>query len=208
VTEKRNGATQESGPDDWPGLVRMLRAISALDQADFASAAGLDPSTVSRYEHGLLVPRQRSLDKLAAAAGVPPSLIAACLLPMIATLRGLASEPEASEDLEEVAAGFVRSFSGIARPQLAALLLDLTRLDDPPSSSPPSAAELWDRLEPCTPEEREFLVESAPEFQSPALAARLGEEHEKVDAADADLARHLARLALRIGELAAVGAEV
>jgi transcriptional regulator with XRE-family HTH domain len=186
----------------------MLRAISALDQADFAAAAGLDPSTVSRYEHGLLVPRQRSVDKLAAAAGVPSPLIAACLLPMIATLRGLTSEPEALEDLEEVAAGFVRSFSGIARPQLAALLLDLTRLDDLPSSGPPSAAELWERLEPCTPEEREFLVESAPEFQSRALAVWLGEEHEKADAAEADLARHLALLAVRIGELAAVGAEL
>jgi hypothetical protein len=104
-----------------------------------------------------------------------------------------------------VVAALERRLSDIARPLLAALLLDLA-LEEPRPAAPPSledhaeAAILWERLEACTPAELGFLVENAPEFHTWALAVRLAEESEKVVGSERALA--FARLAVRVAELA------
>ncbi|HZF13893.1 MAG TPA: helix-turn-helix transcriptional regulator [Thermoanaerobaculia bacterium] len=207
--DERTEEAEEIQPEDGPILVRWLRGIPGWDQAQLAAAAGIHPSSVSRYEAGKLVPPRGTVERLTRAVGVPVSFVYAVLLPVIGTIRSL-SKGQVPQDLEEVLASLVRSLSGAFRAETAALLFDLalkgTRPARPPVALPCAedlavAAELFARLEPCNAEDQEFLVENAPEFHHWGLAVRFAEASAATTVHDAGHSLHLARLARRVARL-------
>jgi transcriptional regulator with XRE-family HTH domain/tetratricopeptide (TPR) repeat protein len=74
-------------PEDVQILVRMLRALRGWNQSQLAAAAGMDPSTIVRYENGRNSPPPASLERLLEAAGVPVAAAERLLLPVIRLLR-------------------------------------------------------------------------------------------------------------------------
>jgi transcriptional regulator with XRE-family HTH domain len=194
-------------PQDLKLLVRVLRELREWDQAEMAAAAGVDVSSISHYETGRTVPPRRTLERLAAAVGLPMSFVESCLLPMLSAARDVTApfSCESSEDLERTAVELGRALAGAGRSILTTFLSELDAADRPPweRAGPPDdrieAADLWERLKPRSAEERRFLVENCREFQVRALAERLRHESEQ-EAADGAL--ELAQLASRVAELA------
>jgi transcriptional regulator with XRE-family HTH domain len=74
-------------PEDVRLLVRFLRTLRDCDQAEMAAAAGIDHSSLSRYETGRIVPSRAVLEQLIAAAGLPVSVVDSVLLPAIQAVR-------------------------------------------------------------------------------------------------------------------------
>ena len=116
----------EIAPEDVKILVRWLRAIPGWSQEELAQAAGLDRGAIIRYEAGNVPPR-RTLETLVSAVGLPVPLLDACLLPVIALVRRATGRghAEAFDGFEGAAAELERRLSTLARPRLAALLLEL-----------------------------------------------------------------------------------
>ncbi len=93
-------------PEDQKVLLPMLRAFFGWTQEELAAHAGLDPSTVRRYEKGGTMKR-KSYEQLVAGTGLPLALVETCLLPAIRAGRaslagaGLFRNPgSASADLD------------------------------------------------------------------------------------------------------------
>ena len=78
---------EQPSPQDLRLLVRILRGLRDWSQDEMAVAANLDPSSISRYESGRMVPPPKTIERLAKAAGVPMSVIEACLLPALQATR-------------------------------------------------------------------------------------------------------------------------
>ncbi|HVT16470.1 MAG TPA: helix-turn-helix transcriptional regulator [Thermoanaerobaculia bacterium] len=201
-------------PEDLRLLVRFLRSLRDWSQQELAAAAGLDPSSIARYETGHTVPKPKALERLTAAAGVPASLAEACLLPAIGAARAAAASAGAAEpaELETVAAELEQTLAGTRRSAAAAFLASLGEPGEPAEpwerSGPPAeedralAAELWQVLAPLAPGERRLLVEKSREYQTWALAERLCHESAEAASDDAGRAVELAELALRVAVLA------
>ncbi|HVT61215.1 MAG TPA: helix-turn-helix transcriptional regulator [Thermoanaerobaculia bacterium] len=197
--------------DDLGLLVLLLRSLHGWGQDELAAAAGVDPSAISRHEGGLTKPFRKTLEKLARAAGVPMSLVHACLLPALRAARAAAAPlgAEASADLAAAAAALDQVTAGAGRSAMAAFLSELEPIAAEPwrRAGPPvpedrlAVPDLWQRLADCTPEQRLFLVERAPEFQTWPLAEWLCKESELAAADRAERAGELARLALRVAQL-------
>jgi transcriptional regulator with XRE-family HTH domain len=200
---------QEIAPEDSKLLSRWLRAIHGWSQEELAQAMGVDRSSISRLEGGGASTR-RTLETLVTAVGLPVSLLDTCLLPAVALVRR-ASAPgpaEAFAELEAAAAELDRRLSALARPRLAALLLQLAQaVAETGQPAAPSAADwqrlpdLWERFEPCSPEERRYLIEHAPEYRDWTLVVQLCAESAKIAAHSAKEARELAELARRLAGL-------
>ncbi len=81
-------------PEDQKVLLPILRAFLGWTQADLADHAGLDASTVRRYEKGRPMPR-KSYEQLVAGTRFPLALVETCFLPAIragrASLAGAGS---------------------------------------------------------------------------------------------------------------------
>ena len=60
--------------EDWGLTVVFLRGFRRWSQRDFATAAGIHQSLISLYERGKDVPKRATLERLAAAVGVPYSV--------------------------------------------------------------------------------------------------------------------------------------
>jgi transcriptional regulator with XRE-family HTH domain len=214
----------EDGREELSVLVHVLRALRLWDKSELAAAAGLDPAAITRYESGTSLPRVATLERLAAAVGLPMGTVETVLLPVVRLLLALSapvpgdtlptelsgtlgargtSSASLTAALADAAAGAL----GIAEAELSKLQApEANRSPAPSSSDRLEGAKLWGRLEPCTAAERRWLVESVSEFQHWALAERLWSESVRAAADDAPLALDLAHLALRVAELAG-GAE-
>ncbi|HKI02941.1 MAG TPA: helix-turn-helix transcriptional regulator [Thermoanaerobaculia bacterium] len=186
-------------------LVRLLRGLRGWDQAELAAAAGMDTSSVCHYETGFTVPPRRTVERLAATVDLPMSFVDACLLPALEAACGMAVP---SADLEKGEAGVERVLTGTIRSALAAFLATLEERETWERAGPPveedrqQALDAWSRLEPCTTQERLFLVETCREFQTWALSERLCHASEEAASDRADRALELAGLACRVAELA------
>ena len=60
--------------EDWGPTVAFLRNLRKWRQLDLGRAAGIHQSLISLYERGEDVPTRATLERLAAAAGVPYSV--------------------------------------------------------------------------------------------------------------------------------------
>ncbi len=71
--------------EDLAPTVTLLRALRGWNKTQLAEASGIAKSQISRYELGREIPSARTLERLAAAVGLPPFL----LEPMEAFIRRL-----------------------------------------------------------------------------------------------------------------------
>jgi len=187
--------------------LRILRLLPDWPQKRLAAAAGVQLSTISDYERGKKVPSVATLRRLAAALGLPDSKVdetlallgdpaAAQAVPAATAARREAAGPverqigeatalagPAAEDfLHTVLAGFVRALR--------------RELEDR------QAKELWARLARYSFDQQIALVELGQKFRHRGLCRLLCNESLKAARDSADRALALARLALRIAELA------
>jgi hypothetical protein len=189
-------------------LARLLPELHDWNQAEFAAAADVDASSVCRYQTGRTHPPRKKIERLVAASRLPMPLVDASLLPALeAACAFLGNLPaDACEDLETLTEALGRGLSAAGRSAAAALLAALAAEERVPweRSGPPGEADrlaapgLWSRLEPCTAEEREFLLENCPEFHSPALAELLRHAAAEAASESAAQSQQLAELACRI----------
>jgi transcriptional regulator with XRE-family HTH domain len=126
--------SKRTDPEDLKLLVRFLRSLRDWGQAEMAEAAGVDSSSISHYETGKTVPPRRTVERIAAAVGVPMSLVDACLLPAIAAARATVASPsgEDCDDLTKATAELDQALSGIGRSAVAAFLATLDEDESEP----------------------------------------------------------------------------
>jgi transcriptional regulator with XRE-family HTH domain len=201
-------------------VLMMLRELRGWDQTEMAAAAGVDQGALSRYENGHVLPRQPTLEKLAAAVSVPLALIDGLLLPAVravgtlssaaadggSTLApprlGLAPPGEAGEltaGLQQIVAGAL----GLCQAELAAReIAARQRFATPAAADRSQASAVWRRLVGLSSAERRWLAERLPEVRTWAMAELLCHESSHAAARDAAEARELAGLALWVAEVA------
>jgi DNA-binding XRE family transcriptional regulator/tetratricopeptide (TPR) repeat protein len=199
-------------------VLMMLRELRGWDQTEMAAAAGVDQGALSRYENGHVLPRQPTLEKLAAAVSVPLTLIDGLLLPAVravATLSAAAADGgpalapprltlpggagELTEGLQQVVAGAL----GLCPAELAAReVAARLRAATPAAADRSQASAVWRRLAGRSAAERRWLAERLPEMRTWAMAELLCHESAHAAARDAGEARELAGLALWVAEVA------
>jgi transcriptional regulator with XRE-family HTH domain len=201
----------ESRPGPLQLLIRLYRSLHGWGQAELAAEAGLDPSSIYRYEAGVTEPPPDTQERLAQAAGLARTFVETILLPALEAARA-GSAPFSDEtfaDLERSAAEIDRALAGTGRSAIALLLRTLEEADGEPwepSGAPAPedrlvALDAWNRLEDCTAEDRRFLVETCREFQIWSLAELLCHKSLQAAAGAPKEALALAELACRIAEL-------
>ena len=200
-------------------LVQVLRALRSWDQSEMAAAASVDGAAISRYEGGGRAPRRTTVERLAAAVGLPMLAVETILVPAIRQALALLPAGGGGEVPPGAAAagGKLQGSDGplatalyeaaVGGLEIASAELDRLQAEREKTAPQPCAADrlegakCWERLELCNAQERRWLVERLPEFQLWGLADRLWTESVRVAADDAWAALELARLGLRVAEL-------
>jgi transcriptional regulator with XRE-family HTH domain len=67
---------RQGDPEVLAPTVTLLRALRGWSKSQLADASGIDKSQISRYELGKETPSPRTLERLAAAVGLPRFLLA------------------------------------------------------------------------------------------------------------------------------------
>jgi transcriptional regulator with XRE-family HTH domain len=200
-------------PEDLRVLVGFLRLLGSRTQAAMAKAARLNPSTLCRYEKGTRIPDRPAIERLARTAGVAMWKVDGAILPAIAVAR--AAAPGELDQLprslqQALAAAIEQEPSHLASAALAEFLAEQepgNPAGGRESSAPGTAGQEgvaspdpW-ALAPATVGDL-LSAPSAwwPDFE--ALAERLCEASVRAAADDAACSLALARLALRLAELA------
>lgn len=185
--------------------VRLLRAFRDCTQRDLAKAAGLHPTTISRYEKGRITPRRSTLLHLAAGSGVPLAVLEEFLLPLF-RFAGTAQTAESldygvGKDRSRLTAEILRSVSASILAVLGGLSFE--RIREPAFRkeipNPPSPATLLDRLLAFPPGERRVWIERVEEFRRWEVCVLACEASESA-VGQAAQARDLAELAVAIAE--------
>jgi transcriptional regulator with XRE-family HTH domain len=198
-----------ASPEDLRVLAVWLRAFGNLSQAEMAKRAKRSTGTISLYESGGIPLSAQAIERLAAAVGVPLWAAEGVLAPVNALVRELSNA--------EVAAG---TDPDLAREEgapadnaaTAAVRLGIARfLAAPPDASDDGLGTGAGDEQGAGPHDPWRLLPG--QELPPAAAARLREDFERLvericdesrraAASDAGLALDLARLALRIAQLA------
>jgi transcriptional regulator with XRE-family HTH domain len=201
-------------------LVQVLRALRNWDQSEMAAAAGVDGAAISRYEGGGRTPRRTTLERLAAAVGLPLLAVETILVPAIRQALALLPAGGGGEVPPGAAVAGGKNGQGsdgklatalydaaVGGLEIASAELDRLQAAKERTATLPCAADrlegakCWERLEPCKAQERRWLVERLAEFQLWGLADRLWSESVQAAADDAWAALELAQLGLRVAEL-------
>jgi transcriptional regulator with XRE-family HTH domain len=197
----------ETSAEDIRVLVGLLRLLRNWSRKEMAAATNLHKSTLSRYEDGLRTPDGPVLEKLARAAGVREWAVQGILLPAISLVRSdAAGAPGRSVDsllAEALAAGQ----SAAANVGIAEFL---TAGDgDPATEAQPTAEpreagaealDPWTLALPADPTARSDAPSRYLEYE--ALCDQLCVESVRAASDDAARSLELARMALRVAELA------
>jgi transcriptional regulator with XRE-family HTH domain len=127
-----------SDREDLRLLVRYLRALRDCDQTEMAADAGIDASSLSRYETGKGTPSRAIVERLAAAAGLSLPFVDALLLPVIRASVAAAtrsrSAPAPSPGDADLAAGDTGPLEDeVARLARVAVAAYLAGQEDPES---------------------------------------------------------------------------
>jgi tetratricopeptide (TPR) repeat protein len=204
---------RQGNPADLRLVVSFLRSLPNWTQEELSRASGVDRGLISDYELGDKAPSGRTLERLASAVRLPFSHVEA-LLPMFRMAR-LAREGGADsgggspkgETPQRVAEGLDQAILSAVLPWIKPHLLELEALVSRAQGVPPiqarrEADELWECLRELSPKRRRAAVEAEPRYWMWAVAERLCTESERAAAHRADRAAELAKLALRVAELA------
>jgi tetratricopeptide (TPR) repeat protein len=167
-------------PEDQKVLLPHLRAFQDLTKEELAAEAGLDSSSVRRYEKGQRMPR-KSYEKVVQGSGLPLELVEACHLPAVRAGRAALTRFTAGlfVDLETAVAALDDILTDVRRASFSALLVELA---DP--SMPPG------------------LAEATLEVKVWRFVEQLCHESAKIAGGDAARALRLAELALRAAKRA------
>jgi transcriptional regulator with XRE-family HTH domain len=178
-------------------LIVLLRSVRHWIQEKLASASGIRRSRISAYELAKRLPRRRTQERLISAAGLPLDG-ALGLLPVLRELVRAAGNRPAAANIAGAVGRMAESLVLIeAEPFVA------ERLPSPAHGAARSRSEaLWQELAKRTPAERWRMVEEHEAYRTWALAERTALASETRAADDADAALDLARLAVRMAELA------
>ena len=194
-------------------VVSFLRSLANWTQEELSRASGVDRGLISDYELGDKAPTRRTLERLASAVRLPFSHLEA-LLPMFRAAR-LARDGGADsgggapegESPQRVAESLDQAILSTVLSRIQPHLLELEALmtgarEVLPIQARRQADELWESLSGLAPKRRRAAVEAEPRYWTWALAERLCAESELAAAHRADRAAELAKLALRVAELA------
>lgn len=184
----------------------LMRTVRGWSQTRMAREAGITSSMLSEYERGHRRPSQKSLERLTRAAGVPLTalhdLIPAIRSLQIAVENGVLErrvyQQTTQEKLGPVGENLLRaSLELVFKPRPGRC--DFT----PPRPEDRAAAPaLWARLQRFDPPEQLLFVQEDRDFQQWALCELICHESVEVARQDPERALGMARLALRIAELA------
>jgi transcriptional regulator with XRE-family HTH domain len=124
---------RQGEPADLRLIVTFLRSLRRWTQEELSRASGVDRGLISDYELGVKAPRTRTLQRLAAGAGLPYPFVES-LLPAFRAAR-LAMEGRqtsggaAGRDLAgNLAAGLDRAIVEAVLPRLTPHLMELDAL--------------------------------------------------------------------------------
>ena len=186
-------------PEEVRLLVKLLRSARGWTPEQMAAAARMHPSSITRYEAGTPTPRPRRLRQLIDAAAIPMPYVQHVLVPVVRVLRAFRGGSLSESFLEDLGAAVEELGTELSAAALVEITTFLAELQDPEEewerTGPPReedrlrAADLWSHLESCaSDEDRLFLVETCPEYQTWALAERLCHESTNSAAGDAAVA--------------------
>ncbi len=188
-----------------------LRIARGWGRQDLALAAGLIPQTIRVYERDARPLSFQKLVELAAHMGYGPDEVNVAVL-CHSFLSGAAAgeDAPASSPLAPSRAEVARARAIAARIALAeavhrqSQMLELARARRIKRARQ-EASRQWEVLRRKPPGAQQKTIESSPRLQSWALAEHLCDESEKAAANDPPDALRMARLALRVAEIAPVG---
>lgn len=204
-------------PEEVRLLVKLLLSARGWTPEQMAAAARMHPSSITRYMAGKPTPRPKTLQRLIDAAEIPIPYVQHVLVPLTRALRAFRAPLSESyfEDLGAAAGELGTELSAAALVELTTFLAELQDPEEdwkrtglPGEDDQLRAAELWSHLESCTSDDdRLFLIETCPEYQTMALAERLCHESENATAGGATVAATWAGLARKVAEMATVNEE-
>ncbi len=182
-----------------------LRKSRGWTGAELAAAGNVSAKTISLYETGQRTLRREQLEKLAATMGFGRDEVDRLLLKLDWTAGTAVGTPVSPldpppDDLRQIRER-ASQYGVMAAELMEKELLALWRTKRIEADRH-RATELWLRLKGVKVAERRPLVEASPELQVWSLAERLCHESEEAASDRADRALELARLALRVAELA------
>jgi tetratricopeptide (TPR) repeat protein/transcriptional regulator with XRE-family HTH domain len=199
----------KTSAEDLRVLVKLFRVLGHRNQEEMAAAAGIHPSTVWRYEEGERTPDGLALEKLARAAGQPVWAVEGVLLPAIALARALAAgAPEAlAGGLDPALVEALAADQSAAASAGVAEFLAGAEGEPAPAAPPPDARaatadvlDPWTLMAPPAPSPRPAPPGRYLDYE--ALCDQLCAESVRSAADDAARSLELARMALRVAELA------
>jgi transcriptional regulator with XRE-family HTH domain len=187
---------KSSSTDELRVAVLVLRSLRGWSQQEFADEARVNRVQISLFESGKRVPASRTLDRLVAAAGVPPTTFQALLAVLRQALTGEDIQMPAGEG---TSSPLIQAVAAAQESALARLLAVTSRTGRHTADALRRAAvESWGRLRIFSGPDRRVLVDGAPEYQTWAFCELLCAESLRVAGSDPKQAIELADLALRV----------
>ncbi len=190
-------------PEDLRCVIDFVCLVKGWNRKQFARAAGLHRVTVSRLEHGDRNLSVRTEEALRRAASLLPATWRELLAVVGRARREMARTPGESAGGPKVADPLAGLLDRTSARLTEALEILLASAEPIPNPERDNAALAWERLQSQPKETHRALIEEAPEFQTPALAERLGAESIAADNPERSL--EWANLARRAAELASRG---
>jgi transcriptional regulator with XRE-family HTH domain len=183
----------------------FLRQAAGWRQKRLAAAIGIHPNHLCDYEQGRRPLSQEKLEALVEPMGYDGEVVELALVALSAILLPVESHTPSPVEPSAAVSRFAKRLA--ARHALTVLeltegqLLDMARTDRL-AHVRAEADRLWTDLRPCTSAERWLLIERSRRFRGWWLSERLCIESERAAAKDAAVTLDLARMALRVAELA------
>jgi transcriptional regulator with XRE-family HTH domain len=204
----------EVHPEDAKTLIRVLRVLRGWSQQQLAERAGVDESSVRRYEKGRPVPPP-ALVRLSQAAGVPERILYGVLLPVLHFLRVVIgggphtdrlSDPEFVE--QEASWAATQVAEEVRTEFLIAWAKHVQEREEreanawrPVPEHREEAIDLWQRLEPLTSSQRELMLAHGTTFHSWAIVERVADQAAREVTSAKAKALKLAEFAVRVASL-------
>jgi transcriptional regulator with XRE-family HTH domain len=194
-------------PSDLNLALAAMRSALNWKQSELAEAARVRGTTISDFERGNRAFSLEKLTELAGVLGLPPEAV-----PQARTFvrsMELQAKPPGYSDQDPGGPGMdprkieqIATQAGTLASDFTRSMLEFITFHTRSAAARQHAQVLWQRMRKRLPSQRRDLVESDREFRSWALCELICKESIKAAADNADRARDLAELALRIAELA------